>query len=112
MTNTATISMVRTDTGDDEMHVTGCQDIARKTHGYGYRKTSEFTGTGETAHDALVAAIVAADTEMAGWFCEEPYTQSAAENGCWTTTAQKWAPCFKAQVKGAHIAFATNGQPS
>jgi hypothetical protein len=95
------ITLVRNEHGDDEMHVTGCADIARKA------RTTISTGripqvyAGET----LVDAIVAADTDMADWFCEAPYTESARENGCWMTTSQKWAPCFKAAVKAAGVEF-------
>lgn len=95
------ITLVRNEHGDDEVHMTGCADIARKTRSTVATGRTPQIYSGET----LVEAIVAADTDMAGWFCELPYTDSARENGCWTTTTQKWAPCFAAAVKAAKVDF-------
>lgn len=100
------ITLVRNERGDDEMHLAGCADVA-KTHKRsrdGYKQTYK----GET----LVDAIVEADTDMADWFCETPYSEGARDNGCWTTKTQKWAPCFASMVKALKVQFdATTGRP-
>lgn len=107
---TTTITLVRNEMGDDEMHIGGCGDIARKSSRHAAR-AGEKHETNYTA-DTLLEAIVVADQDMAAWFCEEAYSESSRENGCWSTTLVKWGPCFAKAVKAAKITFEnTTGRP-
>lgn len=102
MTATA-ITLVKNRKGDFVIHTAGCSDINRKDN----REPVVYTGAD------LQDAITTADTDMASWFCEEPYTEDAVENGCWTVSGCSHAPCFQTAVKSAGITFdAHSSKPS
>lgn len=106
---TVTITQVKNSHGDLELHVGGCKDIdkhARRMAGNADRP-SHYSG------ETLVEALVAADTDMAAWFVEEPYTQSSRDNGCWTVLTNGWAPCFRSLLRTAGVQFdEETGRPS
>jgi hypothetical protein len=101
------ITVMKNQRGDFEAHLTGCAHIDMKARRSGGEKPSKYTGA------TLVAAIVAADTDMADWFCEVPYTESSRQNGCWRiTNGIHHAPCFTKAVKAAGVTFeAHTGRP-
>ena len=49
------------------------------------------------------AAVIAVDTDAASWFCEEPYTESARENGVWSLAAFEIKPCLRKSLKAAGV---------
>ena len=73
------VTILTNERGDFELHLGGCGDIAKSSRRYPDR-VETFEGAD------LVAALVAVDTDAASWFGEEPYTQSARDNGCWSVT--------------------------
>lgn len=73
-----------------EAHIHGCADVARKLQRH--RASDENVQTYSGAD--LVAVVIDIDTDWADAFGEEPYTQSARDNGCWTMANMKLAPCI------------------
>lgn len=102
-----------TDINVTEVHVAGCRDLknVRDPHRPGHYRNVNATlnAKGETLADAIIAA----DTEMAEWFGEEPYTEKSRAAGCWSVTnGYTWAPCFTKAVKAEGIIFDEDGRPS
>lgn len=92
-----------------EVHRTGCQDIARvvkASHSKATRTVGEMSTTVYTGSD-IVAAIKAADQDMADSFCEEAYQDDMTH---WTVRTCSTAPCMSAMLKG--VAFDDRGRPS
>lgn len=94
------ITLIRDRKGDQVMHVAGCGDIKRA-----HRSSHPDEAPVVYLEDSLIAAIRAADADMAGWFGEEPYTQKSRDAGCWTTLASEHAPCFVKALKADGISF-------
>jgi hypothetical protein len=91
-----------------EVHVTGCADIA-KTVAKRYSKATKTVGemtANEYEGDTIVQAILAADEDLADWFCEEPYQANAT---AWTVRTSHPAPCFLKTLKG--VSFGDDGRP-
>ena len=96
------ITLAKTHRGDFVMHRAGCADLAK------HLVSPEATYTGET----LLAAIIAADTDMADWFCTEPYeSPETRPEHCWATAVVGWAPCFADMVKAEGITFDRSDRP-
>ncbi|MCU0505707.1 MAG: hypothetical protein MUE82_08040 [Chloroflexi bacterium] len=106
---TTSITLIRDRRGDFQMHLTGCSDI-RRSHDYAY----ESTGPAVYAGESLLDAIVVADTDMASWFCRQPYDGRDEEIGehCWSTEGVDWAPCFADAVKAAGIKVGRGVRPT
>lgn len=94
------ITLIRDRKGDQVMHMTGCGDIKR-SHRSSHPDEAPTIYEGAT----LAEAIRIADTDMAGWFCEKPYTKSSRNNGCWTTSTSEHAPCFEKALKTEGVRF-------
>lgn len=77
-----------------ELHRSGCADVKRSLRRGRTSQNEEAARVATFAGHTLVDAIIAADTEMAGYFCEEPYTQDSRNNGCWTVLKCHRAPCL------------------
>ena len=77
-----------------EIHKHGCADVARtmRTHRTKSNEQAEHVET--FSADTLIGLIRELDTEMAGYFGQEPYTEDAATEGCWTVATSHVAPCF------------------
>ena len=77
-----------------EIHKHGCADVARtmRTHRTKSNEQAEHVET--YSADTLIDLIRELDTEMAGYFGQEPYTEDAATEGCWTVATSHVAPCF------------------
>lgn len=105
---TTKITLAKTRRGDLQLHVTGCGDLGHRSKyflEYG-EEMPVFEGAD------LAAAITEADTDMAAWFGELPYTESSRENGCWSSTnGVEHAPCLKAAIKSAGLVFEADGRP-
>ena len=102
------LTLIKNSKGDFGLHVTGCSDIARSaTPTYRGEKPPVYEGAD------LLAALVAVDTDAAGWFCELPYTDSSREQGCWAVAhGIPPAPCLTKLIKAGGIGFeAVTGRP-
>lgn len=95
------LTLIRNRRGDFETHVAGCSEIKRNAD-------NDFHSPTYSGED-LAGAIRSADADMAAWFCEEPYTESAAENGCWTVSQTKIAPCLAKALRAAHLTVTRTG---
>jgi len=106
-TATAPISLtlVNDGHGNEAIHLTGCSDIAKALRVVG---SSKHEATGANVAEALRSL----DTYMAGWFGEQPYTQSSRDNGCWTVETVEIKPCAAKMIKAAGVTFdAETGRP-
>ncbi len=81
-----------------EIHRTGCADVARSLRQRRTMRGDTAEGKQTFEGETVLEAVLALDVDLADMFCEEPYTPSADENGCWTTPACSWAPCIKAEL--------------
>lgn len=94
------ITFVRDQRGDDEVHITGCADLKRGS------KFQPGIGWGTFKGETLLDAIVAADTDMAEAFGEEPYSDPATQGSQpWSTEIIRHAPCFVKELAAEGITF-------
>lgn len=77
-----------------EAHLTGCADIEKALRRHEFDQATAYAG------DDVIAATIAADTALAGYFGEKPYTDYALTNGCWTVAACSRKPCLERMFAG------------
>ena len=83
-----------------ELHVAGCADIERSVRRHRTTRGENVESRTTYRGSDIVRTIVKADTDMAGAFCEDPYTESSRENGCWSFETCHIAPCVKPLLRG------------
>lgn len=101
---TASITIKRLHSGDDEVHLTGCKDLQQRG------KFMADRGWGTFAGEDIVAAIRAADTDMAAAFGQEVYQPDPSDQP-WTVNVMKQAPCFVSALPADLRFDANTGEP-
>lgn len=82
-----------------EVHQYGCADVKRTMKQGRSRATrSEAANVTTYEGETIIAAIVAADTDLADWFGQEAYVPSGDQP--WTVATCHIAPCAKALMTG------------
>lgn len=77
-----------------EAHLTGCADIEKALRRHEFDQATIYAG------DEVIAVTLAADTTLAGYFGQQPYTDEAVEQGCWTLATCKRFPCLRRMLAG------------
>ena|ERR1035437_10034347 len=104
---TVSITVKTSGNGDYEGHVSGCSHLNR-TSGSDWDRRLHVFAAAETVLDAIIAA----DTDMARWFCCTPYTEKSRDDGCWAfNSGVVAAPCLKKLMTAAKIKFDADGRP-
>lgn len=106
MTSLVDLALLVNERGDFEVHLSSCRDVPRAARFHPDRTTRHRGGD-------LVAAMVALDTDAAGWFNQEPYTEASRAAGCWAIrNGLDLAPCVESARKAQSIDFDADGRPT
>lgn len=102
---TVAIEVVKDQRGDFQVHVAGCADVAKQVKANPDNDGKPDHYEGET----IVEALVALDTESASWFgVDDPYSEQAYEQGCWSHQNMNIAPCLRSQMR--HVTYETTDE--
>lgn len=84
--------------GDPEFHLAGCADVQKQAKRIGDVHVDRYEG------ETIIDALVALDTDWASNFgVDDPYSEDAYQNGCWTWGNMKQAPCLNALMKAVQV---------
>ncbi len=93
---------------DMDAHVEGCSDLKKRGSRYFVNERNPHAYSGPD----LLAAIKAADVDLAGWFGEAPYIPRDEGGSSWSIASCHKAPCLAKALKAAGVVFNEHGEPS
>jgi len=90
-------------------HIGGCADIKRRSRNRSVNVGAEaHANTYGTDSTSLLDALLLADVDLAGWFCEVAYQDNMTH---WTVATCEIEPCLAKAIKRSDIRFDDRGRP-